>query len=464
MQQARMNAAAMQKRKQQGNLKSKLSFKEFRVRRQSTIDQIGLKKEFYGQAEINWLIEFWQEHSKFFWNFTIIFLYYLIGGCYFASPNVMVRFMGSENTSQAIALACMYYITVTMSSVGYGDYYPTTDQSRMFAIFYIFCGIGIIGRCLNDFAQVIIDFAETKAAERRNKTVSVEEMSKNARLGWDYINKLFSAFMTIFLTLLCGTIFMCLNEPLSLNYYAYASPVPTDWGSGITYSKNNGCTDWITYLYFCVVTSSTVGYGDIVPHLDSSKLFMIFYIITSTIIVAVGIGNIAQVVLEMKDEQKRLEMMQRKLDFNMIREMDKDGQGIDQTTFLVCMLEELGLVNAERDCAPWIKKFKELDSSGDGRLNVEDVIAKLEKGEEDRVNHLLEMLQSSEQTDKVADVLGNVMSFVQVEMHHLTDTMGITHRHSNIEDHHTGGEGDRGRTNTTLPVVQNPMQKGSGHV
>jgi hypothetical protein len=92
------------------------------------------------------------------------------------------------------------------------------------------------------------------------------------------------------------------------------------------------------------------------------------------------------------------------------------------------------------------------------------VIDKLEKGEEDRVNHLLEMLQSSEHTDKVADVLGNVMSFVQVEMHHLTDTMGITHRHSNIEDHHTGGEGDRGRTNTTLPVVQNPMQKGSGHV
>ena len=123
-----------------------------------------------------------------------------------------------------------------------------------------------------------------------------------------------------------------------------------------------------------VVTSSTVGYGDITPSVDSSRFFLIFYITTSCIIVAVSIGNIAQVFMEMKDEARRLAMMKRKLDFQMIRDIDKNGSGIDKVTFLTCMLVELGLVNEQKDVVPWLKKFEELDASGDGRLNVRDSI------------------------------------------------------------------------------------------
>lgn len=123
-----------------------------------------------------------------------------------------------------------------------------------------------------------------------------------------------------------------------------------------------------------VVTSSTVGYGDITPGIDSSRFFLIFYITTSCIIVAVSIGNIAQVFMEMKDEANRLAMMKRKLDFQMIRDIDKDGKGIDKVTFLTCMLVELGLVNEQKDVVPWIKKFEELDKSGDGKLNVSATI------------------------------------------------------------------------------------------
>lgn len=43
---------------------------------------------------------------------------------------------------------------------------------------------------------------------------------------------------------------------------------------------------WIDAFYFCTVTLTTVGYGDIVPHSDLEKLFIIFYVI-------IGIGIIA---------------------------------------------------------------------------------------------------------------------------------------------------------------------------
>lgn len=43
---------------------------------------------------------------------------------------------------------------------------------------------------------------------------------------------------------------------------------------------------WIDSFYFCTITLTTIGYGDITPHTDTGKLFTIFYVL-------VGIGIIA---------------------------------------------------------------------------------------------------------------------------------------------------------------------------
>ena len=38
-------------------------------------------------------------------------------------------------------IECFYFITGTLSTVGYGDYYPTTDASRGFTMVYILVGL-----------------------------------------------------------------------------------------------------------------------------------------------------------------------------------------------------------------------------------------------------------------------------------------------------------------------------------
>jgi hypothetical protein len=43
---------------------------------------------------------------------------------------------------------------------------------------------------------------------------------------------------------------------------------------------------WIDALYFCVITLTTIGYGDIAPKTDVGKLFTILYVL-------VGVGIIA---------------------------------------------------------------------------------------------------------------------------------------------------------------------------
>lgn len=43
----------------------------------------------------------------------------------------------------------VYFSVITLTTVGYGDFSPQTDEGKIFAIFYIFIGIGIILSFIN---------------------------------------------------------------------------------------------------------------------------------------------------------------------------------------------------------------------------------------------------------------------------------------------------------------------------
>ncbi len=55
---------------------------------------------------------------------------------------------------------------------------------------------------------------------------------------------------------------------------------------GAVFYHYNDHLKWLDAFYFCTVTLTTIGYGDIAPSGDASKLFTIFYVIT-------GIGIMA---------------------------------------------------------------------------------------------------------------------------------------------------------------------------
>jgi hypothetical protein len=42
------------------------------------------------------------------------------------------------------ALDALYFTVTTLTTVGYGDFHPTTDAGKIFTIFYIFVGIGLL--------------------------------------------------------------------------------------------------------------------------------------------------------------------------------------------------------------------------------------------------------------------------------------------------------------------------------
>jgi hypothetical protein len=54
-----------------------------------------------------------------------------------------------------------YFCVVTLATVGYGDIAPKTDAGKIFTVFYILMGAGIIGAFAKSFFE--------RAKERREK-------------------------------------------------------------------------------------------------------------------------------------------------------------------------------------------------------------------------------------------------------------------------------------------------------
>ena len=51
-------------------------------------------------------------------------------------------------------LDAVYFSVITITTVGYGDIHPTNDITKIFTIFYVLLGVGIIAASLNILVRI----------------------------------------------------------------------------------------------------------------------------------------------------------------------------------------------------------------------------------------------------------------------------------------------------------------------
>mmetsp|Transcript_19060 Transcript_19060/g.35522 ORF Transcript_19060/g.35522 Transcript_19060/m.35522 type:complete len:650 (-) Transcript_19060:61-2010(-) len=308
-----------------------------------------------------------------------IVLFYVVGV-------VVYSYLESWSVSDTV-----YFITISITTVGFGDLVPTNDISKLFTMLYVLLGLVVIFSYVNTFAENMLLYAENQAvklAERAHKRKlqradsGTSDVTSNVE-GIPYAKyrrKIIFYLLLVVVTIFAGSVFYMYNE---------------DW-------------TFVNALYFSFIATMTIGYGDPVLQNPSSRTFSIFYVFFSVVVIAMALGNIGAIKLTIRQEKKKFEMLNKKLDLNSIIAMDDNGDGVDRIEFLTAMLMQMNGLSKEEDIDPWLKRFDQLDKDGSGRLDQEDLRLFAEE-EEIRKETRREVRRLLEQKQHMAGMFSQVV-------------------------------------------------------
>eukprot|EP00937_MAST-01D_sp_MAST-1D-sp2_P000116 g116.t1 len=225
-----------------------------------------------------------------------------------------------------------YFATVTLTTVGYGDLAPTSAASKLFCVFYILTGLSLVASSVGMMSASVEEKVESEEAKLKSGS-----------------QKRFLTIVTAIATLLAlaltGTLFLHFNE-----------------GHG-----------WVDSVYWSFVTLSSVGYGDITTNKESTRIFLIFYILLGVALTASSLGEFAKVWMEAEEEKHMQNFITRGVSEAMIMEIDDSGEGsVDKWEFMSYMLVKLGKLK-RADILQMEEVFNLLDQDGSGEIDLDDV-------------------------------------------------------------------------------------------
>ena len=64
-----------------------------------------------------------------------------------------------ESNFRKLIVSC-YFALTTLSTVGYGDYYPVSNLERIFAVLIMLCGVAFFSYIMGNFIEIITNYDE----------------------------------------------------------------------------------------------------------------------------------------------------------------------------------------------------------------------------------------------------------------------------------------------------------------
>lgn len=232
-----------------------------------------------------------------FRQITILVVLYVVLGavCFYLVSN---QIQGQKTNA---VLDAIYFVIVTMTTVGYGDLVPRSTTTKLLACFFVFSGMAIIALFLSKAADYLVEKQEVllvKALHARHK-VGNAKMLREIEMNRVRYKFLMNAVFLLLL-IVAGTIFLVKVEKLDL----------------------------VDAFYCVCCTITTLGYGDKSFSTEGGRIFAVFWILTSTICVAQFFFYLAEVYAERRQRLLANWVLTRRMTFVDLEAADMDEDGV----------------------------------------------------------------------------------------------------------------------------------------
>jgi hypothetical protein len=328
-------------------------------------------------------------------------------------------------------LECLFFLTTTLLTIGYGDYVPITESERVFTAFYILLGILIFGSAvgsMSTFVQAheekmakkrnlralirmkdengpgkseVVDSASTLAAVDQSQStsssstkkgdsrrrsllqmaISFREAAPQKKTLQEMREASVSAYADDYRALVRSSIIDVVSIFLVLIFGMIVMSEIEGWSAGEGF-------------YWSVVTIMTVGYGDLVPKTTSGKWVTIFYALIGCIIVAKALTDCAKypllarmmsneltVINQFASQDALTPQLLQQIFSNelheLIPDLKRNPNEMSKGEFVMVILQMMNKVE-EKDILLAAKIFDDLDTNNKGYFSMEDMIEQVQ--------------------------------------------------------------------------------------
>jgi potassium channel subfamily K len=268
----------------------------------------------------------------------------------------------------------VYFAVSVFTTVGYGDISPAVSNASMiFTIFFALYGIvilgiflGVVGDYFVNKEQQVVDDLKKKAKNKYLELIStkaegiIEEEEEEEEYEEDSSVYKFLAKYDLFLA---DLYLIAVNQKiLILGVLVFGIPlmIAENWSI-------------VQFLYWLVITGTTIGLGDLTPEGKFANFYCIGYIPFAVVLVGKILGNIAISYVEKRNDKTEENFLNRALDESAMEKMDTDNDSeVSKVEFLIFMLKTLGKVEDD-DVQKVMEIFDKLDKDKSGSLSKEDI-------------------------------------------------------------------------------------------
>lgn len=238
-------------------------------------------------------------------------------------------------------LLSLYFSTVTLTTVGFGDIVPVSAAAKLFVCFYIVCGISALGYVLSNAVNSLLEVQAQSFLHAMDRTQADRVMSSHRAF------RATKAVAVLLVTVIAGATFY--------------------WSA-----RND--RELVDCVYFAVVTATTVGYGDFQPASDGERAGAAVYCLVSTAVVAWSLGVLVDCLINLEgaERQREIAMLFQRTSVADLRAADMDGDGaVSEAEYVIMKLKHMGKTT-EGEIAAIRARFRLRDVDGDRSLSINE--------------------------------------------------------------------------------------------